>query len=76
MLGSVVKFFNRPFELFQCWPVIIEHIHKNYVISSIATGDKLIRLPLRGLPILLSLAWLQIEFDDTKFYYHYLSNIL
>ena len=35
------------------------------------TRDKQIELPLRGRPILLSLVWLQTEFDSTQSYYHY-----
>ena len=36
------------------------------------TRDKLIGLPLRSRPILLSLVWLHTELDSTQSFYHYL----
>ena len=36
------------------------------------TRDKQIGLPLCGRLMLLSLVWLQAEFDSTQSYYHYL----
>ena len=37
------------------------------------TRDQQIGLPLRGRPILLSLVWLQTEWNFTQSYYHYLN---